>query len=187
MCLRNLLPFYCDFLEHAKVLFFEGKLNIKNLYVTTLLQLLIFSQLNLKPGMYLFDNNNLFKKVFTPSGAVINVKRLHHQVDYSFFKHLKLVYLRVYNFFSKKKIPFLFLTNLSSIFLHSGIDSRFSVDSNLINKIRKYLSLRLKTSVLLNQKFFDFNAYKMYFLRKNKNFNKSRYSRNRQLYRTGVY
>jgi hypothetical protein len=43
------------------------------------------------------------------------------------------------------------------------------------------------TSTNKNIDLSNLTDYKLQFLRKNKIFNKSRYSRNRQLYRTGVY
>lgn len=63
-----------------------------------------------------------------------------------------------------------------------------TVNSEFLKKIQVLYSIRFKTdlsSTFLTKH--SVNNQKILFLRKNRIFNKSRYSRNRQLYRTGVY
>jgi hypothetical protein len=62
------------------------------------------------------------------------------------------------------------------------------VNDKFCNKIYKTWPIRFSNSSIT--KYIDYNSinkYKIYYLRKTKIFNKGRYSRNRQTYRTGVY
>jgi len=70
---------------------------------------------------------------------------------------------------------------LSNSFHITFVDSFFRKIANIYSiRLNPDVTAKFLTSVNLNNQ-------KIFFLRKNKIFNKSRYSRNRQLYRTGVY
>lgn len=65
---------------------------------------------------------------------------------------------------------------------------KITVVTNFFNKLKTLYSIRFNTDITV--KFLtpiNVQNQKILYLRKNKIFNKSRYSRNRQLYRTGVY
>lgn len=79
-------------------------------------------------------------------------------------KYKSIFFLKFFDLYNYKFIK----SNLPSIV--SNFKIRYS-DSSM----NKYISLN------------NSNVYNFFFLRKNRIFNKSRYSRNRQLYRTGVY
>jgi hypothetical protein len=77
--------------------------------------------------------------------------------------HFKNIFLfRLKNFFFKK-----FSNNLK--------DSKLNLIKFSDSSMNKYISYK------------NLNKFNFFFLRKNRIFNKSRYSRNRQLYRTGFY
>jgi hypothetical protein len=110
--------------------------------------------------VYFFKKNRLdsFKSVEIIS--MLNVRPFFKL--YSKFKKINLKRILLP---AKKKKVYESLSNITSNFL-----IRFSPTT-----IVKYLST------------FDLNSYQILYLRKNKIFNKGRYSRNRQFYRTGVY
>jgi hypothetical protein len=57
-----------------------------------------------------------------------------------------------------------------------------------LNNLKKILYIRFSESSISKYISLDsLQKYKVYYIRKNRIFNKGRYSRNRQLYRTGVY
>lgn len=63
-----------------------------------------------------------------------------------------------------------------------------SINLNWLKGIKKRLYIRFSdSSVSKYISFKTLDKYKIYYIRKNRIFNKGRYSRNRQLYRTGVY
>lgn len=95
-----------------------------------------------------------------------------------------------YSKFLKKYVKFdytNYLVNNFIIFLNKKINC-----SNLINF--KNINLKSKWKIIFNNSFLykfisndTIKSYNILFLRKNRIFNKGRYSRNRQNYRTGVY
>jgi len=63
-----------------------------------------------------------------------------------------------------------------------------SINMLWANKLKNTLYIRFSDSSVSKYISFDtIQKYKLYYIRKNRIFNKGRYSRNRQLYRTGVY
>lgn len=87
--------------------------------------------------------------------------------DFSFF-NLYLNKIKIYTNYLKYNFKTLYLVNINNSF-----KNKYQINFN-INNISKYLN---PTN----------NLFIINFLRKNKVFNKGRYSRNRQYYRTGVY
>jgi hypothetical protein len=110
--------------------------------------------------VYFFKKNRLdsFKSV-----EIISM--LNDRPFFKLYSKFKKINLKRILLPAKKKKVYESLSNITSNFL-----IRFSPTT-----IVKYLST------------FDLNSYQILYLRKNKIFNKGRYSRNRQFYRTGVY
>lgn len=78
----------------------------------------------------------------------------------------------------------IFLLNSSGLFLYNQKkNGNITVLSSILLKTPKNST----SSIYKNISLFDFNAAEFQFLRKNKVYNKGRYSRCRQNYRTGVY
>jgi hypothetical protein len=84
-----------------------------------------------------------------------------------YIKYKNILLLRLGNFFKKQ------FKKAKNIIKYTTINRKLIKFSN--SSVNKYLTYN-------NLKNFNF-----FFLRKNKIFNKSRYSRNRQIYRTGFY
>jgi len=69
-----------------------------------------------------------------------------------------------------------------------NINSYVNIDYKWKNSLKKLLAVRFNdTSITKHINLKDLKYYTIYYIRKNRIFNKGRYSRNRQLYRTGVY
>ena len=108
-----------------------------------------------------------------------------------FFKNLKLLLKFIRNFLYKHKTR-----RYSIINKCFGYTKKLKIKKKKITtyflffkklKFKKY-SIKFKPSNLLGlNNFFSLQNMNVLFLRKNKVFNKSRYSRNRQYYRTGFY
>lgn len=105
-------------------------------------------------------------------------KLLYFKKIYKFYN--KKYKFFIYKFYNKKYINIFFvkLNNLYN-FKFKKINLPIFINNFKIrysdSSLNKYISLK------------NLNGFNFFFLRKNRIFNKSRYSRNRQLYRTGVY
>lgn len=154
--------------------------------------------------LYVFDNNKLLDWykinfdfleliIFSKTKSnpkTLNLRKFFRLNKFLYFSKIYKNYNKIYfNIFKKLSI----LDNSLSIkkFLFFKINElykykfTFSFKKSNFSKIlpirfsessmNKYISLK------------NLNSYNFFFLRKNKIFNKGRYSRNRQLYRTGVY
>lgn len=89
-----------------------------------------------------------------------------------------------------------FFILIKKIFINDLVIRFSSISKNLFNVNRRlvstYLIMRFSETstnkyINLNDNFLKRSNYVFFFLRKNKIFNKGRYSRNRQTYRTGFY
>lgn len=102
--------------------------------------------------------------------------------------------------FSKKMLTSFRKDNIKSFFLievsnNSYLNTLLSNNSKkkLVSTIWNYTKIDPKTNTNYNYLYKPDNILtndqnlEYYFIRKSKNFNKGRYSRNRQVYRTGVY
>lgn len=148
-----------------------------------------------------FEENSSFKINFLMTQILeVNNKKFdaYKLYNLNFYSHWYK-----YNFDNNKFVfPQLTLNNLHKVFnfnvtksisnfyLNSDIRniSFISLNTNYVNKLQNLLPVNFSESS--TNKFIDLNNLKNYcffFLRKNKIFNKGRYSRNRQLYRTGFY
>lgn len=103
--------------------------------------------------------------------------------------YLNRIYLHYNNFFKKiyshfnKKYKNIFLLNFN--FFKKNI---FKINSNWLKNINYFYPVRFsETSVSKHINLENLHNYVFFYIRKNRIFNKGRYSRNRQLYRTGVY
>jgi len=120
--------------------------------------------------------NKFKKKMFVKLVLIfffLNFKKNNFKKNnYNYF-YKKKFYKKNYNYFYKKLIKFYKITlklKFKVIFLKNLFFIKFTPSS-----INKYINI------------FESANFNFFFIRKNKIFNKSRYSRNRQLYRTGVY
>ena len=102
-------------------------------------------------------------------------------------KYLIKIY-KHYNFFLKS-----FVKNYKSLYTSSLIISKnffvkITLDKRWYSILKAYYPVRFSESSLSKHiKLENINNYVFFYIRKNRIFNKGRYSRNRQLYRTGVY
>ena len=135
------------------------------------LNLIVFEKS--KPNLKILNLRKSFK--FNKFLYFAKIYKKYNKNYFSFFKKLLILnnsfYLKKFIFFKindlyKYKFDFKFKkTNIKK-----SLPIRFSESS-----MNKYISLK------------NLDSYNFFFLRKNRIFNKGRYSRNRQLYRTGVY
>lgn len=95
-----------------------------------------------------------------------------------------------YNKFFKKIFLSLSLTYKNLILVNLSFLNNFNIklSNNWLNSLKTFYPIRFsETSVSKHIKLDNINNYIFFYIRKNRIFNKGRYSRNRQLYRTGVY
>jgi len=97
--------------------------------------------------------------------VIKSIKR--QKMSFKFFKKVNYLYY-TYNIFFKKMKPLTAFVKFNANFLKKQLFLRFQFFNTFFLKLSN-------------------NDNLIFFLRKNKSFNKSRYSRNRQIYRTGVY
>lgn len=91
---------------------------------------------------------------------------------------------RLKELFFTYKYRYMFILKISN--LHSfkfKLSSKFKIKEFLQKSPIRFLDSSVNKHISLK----NLNNFNFFFLRKNRIFNKSRYSRNRQLYRTGVY
>lgn len=121
--------------------------------------------LNLKNIKYNINNNI----IFTNSKVDIKIKENKNKFKVYLNNKFKLYYLN--NIFENTLI---FLRNYNkNLIIFKKLNNYFIKFNNYF--IMKFL------------KNYDINKFQIFFLRKNRTFNKGRYSRNRQNFRTGVY
>lgn len=157
-----------------------------------------------KKLLILFDINKMddwYKLNFSLKPEVTKIK--NYTVNFwtnREYKRLKKAkhdyFLKVYkiynsNYFKKNLVNFM-KTKYKSI-LYASFKNlylfKFKLSNNLVSEyfLSKYPIRFSESSVNKYINLKNLNSYNFFFLRKNRIFNKSRYSRNRQLYRTGVY
>ncbi len=128
----------------------------------------------------------------------INLKGFFKKYFNKTFKEYIYIYYFINSY--KNKITILNLLSKSAL---GGTPLNFKVETSKLNTfLKKNLKLSVTTEVFKKNfkssffithkpssivRLFSENSINLLFLRKNKIFNKGRYSRNRQLYRTGVY
>lgn len=148
--------------------------------------------------LYVSSNNFTTSSLFSLK-KVIKLYKLNKLNNSFFFKFKRSVYgyFLVNNLKAKWYLNYSinnFKKNTSTQFNISSIPSKFNffLKNNTISKSNGFNKDIVSNYVVFHKpssfvKFIDKNDSNILFLRKNKIFNKGRYSRNRQLYRTGVY
>lgn len=139
-------------------------------------------------AMYL--RNSLNPKVFVvsrraPSGVNIEPFLISY---YERLIKMKAKYIAAYKHLHVNKF-FFHNTELNKVLIWRFQNSSYAnINSRWLSLLRRKLFIRFSDSSIT--KYINFNTinnYKIYYIRKNRIFNKGRYSRNRQLYRTGVF
>jgi hypothetical protein len=95
-----------------------------------------------------------------------------------------------YNNFFKKIFLHLKKKYTNLILLDFGVlkSNKIKFNTDWLKKLNVFYPIRFsETSVSKHIKLDNIHNYVFFYIRKNRIFNKGRYSRNRQLYRTGVY
>lgn len=159
--------------------------NINSVIIYSIIKNIISCNIN---NIYCADNQLLYYNIFKNSISdkqykvkIINFKKLNINLNTNNNLYLKKNKLNSYknkiinvvNYINKIKNINTNLININSFFLNK-ITNLYNINFSASNIVKYISDLTInKTSIL--------------FLRKNKVFNKSRYSRNRQTYRTGAY
>lgn len=161
-------------------------------YNLVFLSLLFFNKTKPLVSLNLLSNNNIYKipkvdkysKLYffewfykKPKSIMFPKNKKNKSLDEKSFKF-------IFKNFSNKVLKYV---NLGIIFNKKDFLLKYINYELIKNKISsKFL---INFSPINISKYINYNNYdiEMYFLRKNKIFNKGRYSRNRQNYRTGVY
>lgn len=155
---------------------------------TTNVDFLTFNYL-LPLTKFKFNNSSLFISIFffikTPTLLYFeNLKKQNQINHFGFFKRLSVIAVS----------PKTTLTKYSKLVLINLYNSNLSLYNNLLPNNYVNFNKKLLTTPKLgssttfkNINIFDFGSVEFQYLRKNKVYNKGRYSRCRQNYRTGVY
>ena len=140
---------------------------------------------------FLFNNFNKFEKINFDKTDLINLKKKRIKYIRSAIK----AYTKAYKFNSLKAFKknnffrnlFIYI-NYNLVELNSSFFKKINFNTIFFKDIYNNLPIRFSNSSVNKYiNFSNISNYSFFYLRKNKIFNKSRYSRNRQLYRTGVY
>jgi len=169
--------------------YFNLNLNIKYLNLNnSFLDILIFFTISKKffnNFMFSFITGNFLFLIFFKK--IINTKNLIKKINLLNFSNLLKLKNTNYNYVNYKKFNLVYSYNLKNIY-NEKIISLITINNNLKKNILSLWNIKYAPSNFL--KYANLNnlsVYNILFLRKNKVFNKGRYSRNRQYYRTGVY
>lgn len=105
------------------------------------------------------------------------------------FNYLSKTYLHYNNFFKKIYLNInIKYENIILLNFKNFKKNKISLNSSWLKNLNFFYPIRFsETSVSKHIKLDNLNNYVFFYIRKNRIFNKGRYSRNRQLYRTGVY
>lgn len=141
--------------------------------------------------IYLFNNSSKFNIVDFNKIDVQNLKK--KKADY-IYKSIKL-YNKSYNLVNIKFYKnFFFMNNFNNYIdfyfnnLNLSFFKKINFNREFFKNVYKNSPIRFSNSSMNKYiNFYNLTNYNFFYLRKNKIFNKGRYSRNRQLYRTGVY
>jgi len=187
LILQNI--FYVKYFNLLSNIFFKKESNLNLIKLNLLFNFFILNtsiyclktfNLNVYSDWYTYSFN---KKIIKKNFYNLKTSDLFKYIMAKRRLYLKKVYKIYHNQYKKINIKFKFI-NL--------IKLKSLVKINIIQAYRinmvDYLPVRFSESSV--NKYIDYSNiknYSFFFLRKNRIFNKSRYSRNRQLYRTGVY
>ena len=121
-----------------------------------------------------------FKLSLSYKNITGKVSSVYKKIENSRIQYSKAYKVKVFSFLSRANYDVFSRNNNSNLYV--DISKAWLLD------LKKIFSIRYSnTSVTKNVEVRNQDNYLFYFLRKNKIFNKGRFSRNRQLYRTGVY
>ena len=153
--------------NNIKLIFFFNYIFNKNNKSLVVYNLDVFND------WYKYNFNLNFVRVIEKKKIIFNLFYLKNK----FFKYNKL--------FLKN-----FKQNYNNIYFFKLFtkDLKIKINNKWDNILKKHYKIRFSESSI--SKYININSvknYKINYIRKNRIFNKSRYSRNRQLYRTGVY
>ena len=133
------------------------------------------------------NKTNILKKIQIDKKK----KKLFDKFRQDDIKYLTKIYLHYNTFF--KKINFQLGKTYKNIFLLNFKFFNFkkiklNLNSSWVNSLKVFYPIRFsETSISKHIELNNIKNYLFFYIRKNRIFNKGRYSRNRQLYRTGVY
>lgn len=130
--------------------------------------------------VYNFNSNRIvfFKKGFDSNA--VKLDSFKKKID--FYKYTYLSFAQKFN------LPYHYLTHVFNFYLNRTSLSLIKLNSFFQKFNNTYYPVRFNESS--SNKFIELNKindFCFFFIRKNRIFNKGRYSRNRQTYRTGVY
>jgi hypothetical protein len=187
-----------NFLSYSGLLFilnynFNSFFNLKKFSALSSLGFFFFFFSNKyfnKVSSYYFFNFNYFYDL-TKFFNVLNFNSNFKLNNYSFYDKNEFSrndYLVVSKYTISPVVSFYFFSNVNNILVNKLSVLEFNVAKDFFKKISDVWYIKFG-SVDFSKYFKSTNLYSniIYFLRKNKVFNKGRYSRNRQIYRTGVY
>lgn len=189
-----------NFLNYSSLLFilnynFNSFFNLKRYTSLTSLSFFFFFFANKyfeKVSFYYFFNFNYFfdlTKFFNVlSFSNNNSLKLNSYSFYDKNEFIRNDYLVLSKYSISPIVSFYFFSNINNIVINKLSALEFNVAKDFFKKISDTWYIKFG-SVDFSKYFKNANLYSniIYFLRKNKVFNKGRYSRNRQIYRTGVY
>ena len=141
--------------------------------------------------LFLFNNFNKYEKINFDNTDIITLKNKKT----TYISNTIKLYANAYQF---NKLKFFkknnFYGNLFNYINYNFVDlnlsffKKINFNNNFFKNIYNNLPIRFSNSSINKYiNFYNLPNYNFFYLRKNKIFNKGRYSRNRQLYRTGVY
>jgi hypothetical protein len=137
-----------------------------------------------------------FKHINVLDRKILNKKNLLNKTQSTKknFNSNKINYFyKIYNYYNKFFIKILSDLNLNYknlILINFNFfkNSKIKLANSWLNSLKFFYPIRFsETSVSKHIKLNNISNYVFFYIRKNRIFNKGRYSRNRQLYRTGVY
>lgn len=155
----------------------------------------IYTKNNIINYKYIYYINLYFNTVY--SNLIYNYLIIYHTYcncniliiknNLNLFNNFKKNYLnKLYNIkITKLKNQISYKQNINYIFKNNYIYFITNKTFNMINSYTKFYNISFPVTNIIKY-LFKYNI-NINFLRKNKIFNKGRYSRNRQTYRTGVY
>lgn len=121
----------------------------------------------------------------------INIEKLNNKITNKFKKNELNIFFRNKNFFKIKNYVFKKTNNFYYLnILFENFCFFFKNNNKIILVLKKINNYYIKHNNYFLMKFLKkikLDSYQIFFLRKNRVFNKGRYSRNRQNFRTGVY
>jgi len=137
---------------------------------------------------YNFSTQITNKNIFKIKDTVKPVKsKIYIQYNIDRKKYIAKIYKKYNNFLK------IFIKNYKSLYTFTYKNNVLSfikvkLNINWSRSLKNYYPIRFsETSLSKHINLNNINMYTFFFIRKNRIFNKGRYSRNRQLYRTGVY